>query len=40
MLMDTAEALVDAVTPYAIRNLTNYPINVASLGAGADPSES
>lgn len=39
MLMDTAEALVDAVTPYAIRNLTNYPILVASLKDGADHSE-
>ena len=31
MLMDSAEAMVDCVTPYAIRNLTNYPIFVKSL---------
>jgi len=34
MLMDSAEASVDCVTPYAIRNLTNYPLLVASLQSG------
>ena len=36
MLMDSAEALVDAVTPYAIRNLTNCPLNVSTLQDGGD----
>lgn len=36
MLMDTAEALVDCVTPYAIRNLTDRSIKVASLRQGSD----
>lgn len=36
MLMDTAEAIVDCVTPYAIRNLTDRTIKVASLRQGSD----
>ena len=36
MLMDSAEALVDCVTPYAIRNLTDRTIRVASLHRGSD----
>ena len=40
MLMDSAEAMVDCVTPYAIRNLTNFPIFVKSLQEGLDSSES
>ena len=36
MLMDSAEALVDAVTPYAIRNLTSGPIKVSTLSEDRD----
>ena len=36
MLMDTKEALVDCVTPYAIRNLTDRAIKVTSLVQGSD----
>ena len=36
MLMDTAMASVDCVTPYAIRNLTDRTIKVASLHQGSD----
>ena len=36
MLMDTAEAMVDCVTPYAIRNLTDRPIHISSLRVGGD----
>ena len=36
MLMDTELAQVDAVTPYAIRNLTCCPINVSTLKVGQE----
>ena len=34
MLMDEGEAIVDCVTPYAIRNLTDKPIKISSLQVG------